>query len=176
MIMQPRTAGRRAPLSRPGCRDDKKGSGCGFAGGPGPATLRVVSEVDEFLADILPRLREAEIALHNGDADARTALWSHNDPVTLFGAEVNRTGWSELAPTFGWLATRFTRCASLEYEVVAAGASGDLAYLVAIERISATVNGEPTSYALRATTIFRREEGVWKVVHRHGDPYRQDAG
>jgi len=141
---------------------------------PSSATLRAVSEVDEFLADILPRLREAEIALHNGDAGPRSALWSHNDPVTLFGAEVNRTGWSELGPTFNWLATRFTACTSLEYEVVAAGASGDLAYLVVIERISATANGNPVSYALRATTIFRREEGVWRAIHRHGDRYQED--
>jgi ketosteroid isomerase-like protein len=124
-----------------------------------------VSEVDGFLADILPRLREAEIALHSGDADPRSALWSHDDPVTLFGAEVNRTGWSELGPTFDWLATRFTGCTSLEYEIVAAGVSGDLAYLVAIERISASANGDPASYALRATTIFRREGGVRRAVH-----------
>jgi ketosteroid isomerase-like protein len=133
-----------------------------------------VSEVDEFLADVLPRLREAEVALHNGDAGPRQGLWSHHDPVTLFGAEVNRTGWSELGPTFDWLATRFTGCASLEYEILAAGASGDLAYLVTIERITATANGQPTSYALRATWVFRREAGAWRVVHRHGDRYRAD--
>jgi ketosteroid isomerase-like protein len=133
-----------------------------------------VSEVDDFLADILPRLREAELALHNGDAGPRSALWSHDDPVTLFGAEVNRTGWAELEPTFDWLATRFTDCTSLEYEIVAAGASGDLAYLVAIERISVSAHGTPTSYALRATTVFRREAGVWRVVHRHGDRYQQE--
>jgi ketosteroid isomerase-like protein len=23
---------------------------------------------------------------------------------------------------------------------------------------------------LRVTTIFRREDGEWRVVHRHGDP------
>ncbi len=94
--------------------------------------------------------------------------------MTLFGAEVNRSGWSELAPTFDWLAGRFSECTSLEYEIVAAGASGDLAYLVTIERITATASGEPTSYALRATWVFRREAGAWKVVHRHGDRYRPE--
>jgi ketosteroid isomerase-like protein len=130
-----------------------------------------VAEVDDFLADVLPRLRAAEIALHDGDPGPRGEMWSHEDPVTLFGAEVNRTGWGELEPTFEWLAGRFSGCTSLEYEIVAAGASGDLAYLVAIERISATANGQPTSYALRATTVFRRENGAWRVVHRHGDRY-----
>ena len=90
-----------------------------------------------------------------------------------FGVEVNRTGWSELGPTFDWLATRFAECTSLEYEI-AAGASGDLAYLAAIERISASANGDPTSYALRATTIFHREQGVWRAVQSHGDRYQQN--
>lgn len=131
-----------------------------------------MSEVDDFLADVLPRLKAAEIALHNGDPAPRGALWSHLDPVTLFGAEVNRSGWTELAPTFDWLAGRFTACESLEYDMVAAGASGDLAYLVAIEHIKATANGIPTAYSLRATTVFRRESVQWRVVHRHGDSYR----
>jgi len=29
---------------------------------------------------------------------------------------------------------------------------------------------------LRVTTVFRREHGVWKVVHRHGDPLASTAG
>ncbi|MCF2527777.1 nuclear transport factor 2 family protein [Yinghuangia soli] len=131
-----------------------------------------MAEVDDFLHDVLPRLRAAEIALHQGDPGPRSALWSHQAPVTLFGAEVNRSGWAELEPTFAWLAGRFTECTALEYEVLAAGASGDMAYLVAIERISAVAHGKPVSYALRATTVFRREEGKWKAVHRHGDPYK----
>jgi ketosteroid isomerase-like protein len=134
-----------------------------------------MSEVEAFLAEVLPRLRAAEVALHRGDAGPRAALWSHDDPVTLFGAETNRSGWTELGPTFDWIAGRFSGCESLEYEIVAAGASGDLAYLVAIERITATARGETVSYALRATTVFRRENGAWRVAHRHGDPYRPPA-
>lgn len=130
-----------------------------------------MTEVEAFLDDVLPRLRAAEVALHHGDAGPRAALWSHDDPVTLFGAEVNRSGWDELGPTFDWVAGRFSGCESLEYEIVAAGASGDLAYLVAIERITATAKGETVAYALRATTVFRRENGEWRVAHRHGDAH-----
>ena len=136
------------------------------------AQTLAMSEVDEFLSDVLPRLRAAELALHEGDADPRKAVWSSREPVTLFGAEVETTGRPELESTFEWIASRFEGCRSFEYEVVAAGASGDLGYLVAYEHVTATVGGEDVSYVLRATTVFRKESGEWRVVHRHGDPAR----
>jgi ketosteroid isomerase-like protein len=36
------------------------------------------------------------------------------------------------------------------------------------------MDGTPKKYALRVTTIFRREQGEWRIVHRHGDPYDGD--
>jgi ketosteroid isomerase-like protein len=130
-----------------------------------------MSETEEFLAAMLPRLTAADTALHNGDATQRKALWSTSDPVTLFGAAMMTTGWPEIEATFDRLATRFSDCTSFEIEVVAAGVSGDLAYLVAFEHTTASIGGDPPApYTLRVTTIFRREGGVWKVVHRHADP------
>jgi len=130
-----------------------------------------MSEVDDFLSGTMPRLIEADTALHDGDARLRRAMWSHNEPVTLFGAAATKTGWAEVQSVFDWLASNFTHCESFDYEVMAAGASGDLAYVVGIEHTSASVEGRaPSPYQLRVTTIFRREGGEWKVVHRHGDP------
>jgi ketosteroid isomerase-like protein len=49
--------------------------------------------------------------------------------------------------------------------VVAADVGEGYAYLLAIERTTASVGGsEPTPYMLRSTTIFRRENGEWKIV------------
>ena len=41
-----------------------------------------------------------------------------------------------------------------------------------VERFEARVGGTDETFrvALRATTIFRREGGEWKVAHRIGDP------
>jgi ketosteroid isomerase-like protein len=35
------------------------------------------------------------------------------------------------------------------------------------------VNGEPRRYTLRATQVYRREDGEWKVAHRHADTVRE---
>jgi ketosteroid isomerase-like protein len=129
-----------------------------------------MSEVEEFLAAVLPRQREAEIAIHNGDPGPRKLLWSHNDPVTILGAATNANGWSEIEPLFDWLGSNFSNSESSEFEVLAAGASGDLAYAVGFERDIASVGGKTRHFALRVTLIFRREDGEWKAVHRHADP------
>jgi ketosteroid isomerase-like protein len=130
-----------------------------------------MAEVDDFIESFLPTLVEAETALRNGNPDTRPAIWSRNDPVTFFGAAFTGSSWKEIAPAFKYLASQFSNCESFDYEVIAAGASGDLAYIVGYEHTTAAVGpAEPEAYALRVTTIFRREKGGWKVVHRHGDP------
>jgi ketosteroid isomerase-like protein len=48
----------------------------------------------------------------------------------------------------------------------------DLAFIVENEQVKAKVGGRSDldTIAVRVTTIFRQEEGVWKIVHRHADP------
>jgi ketosteroid isomerase-like protein len=139
------------------------------------------AEVEAFLGEMLPRQLDAEHALCRGDAEARARTWSQSDPVTLFGAAVPlRRGWVEVNSTFHWLARRF-RSAELrdyDFELVAAGASGDLAYTVGFEHKTVVADGEPATYTLRVTHVYRREAGHWRIVHRHGDhpPADEDAG
>jgi ketosteroid isomerase-like protein len=130
-----------------------------------------MSETDAFLEVTMHRYRDAETALHNGDAGPRKAMWARADPVTLLGAALSASGWEEVEPVFDRLEARFSSCTSCDHEVIAAGASGDLAYIVAFEHTTASVgDSPPLPYSLRATTVFRREDGDWKVVHRHADP------
>ena len=127
------------------------------------------TEAEEFLADMLPKQRAAEEAIHNGDVEPRLALWSRHDPVTLYGAKFSASGWAELEPTFREVASMFTDSLAYDFEVVAAGASGDLAYTVGYEHNKVTVDGQPATYTLRVTHVYRREDGQWRIVHRHGD-------
>ena len=136
-----------------------------------------MNETDAFLETTMAQYRDAETVLHNGDAAPRKAMWSRADPVTLFGAALSATGWKEIEPIFDRLQARFSNCTSCEHEVIAAGASADLAYIVAFERTTASVNDSPPlPYTLRATTVFRREDSEWKVVHRHADAVASENG
>ena len=99
-------------------------------------------------------------------------MWWHRDPITLFGAEASASGWEQVEPIFDRLAESFSQGQSCTYDVLGGGISGDLGYVVAIERSVAGTHGSPPqTFTLRVTTIFRREQGDWKVIRRHGDPY-----
>ena len=136
-----------------------------------------MTETQQFLAAMRPRITEAETALHNGDPGPRIAMWSRAEPLTLFGAAVSGSGWDQIGPIFGSLGEQFSDCRSYENQIIAAEARGDLAYTVALEHTTASINGaEPQPYVLRVTTIFRREAGEWKVIHRHGDALAADSG
>ena len=138
----------------------------------------MVAEVEEFLAGTLTRQLAAEQALCRGDAEARSSTWSHRDPVTLFGAAVRlRQGWAEVSDTFRWLVNHLSEVHEYEFELVAAGASGDLAYTVGFEHKTVVEGGKPVTRTLRVTHIYRREDGDWRIVHRHGDrpPAAADA-
>jgi ketosteroid isomerase-like protein len=129
-----------------------------------------MTDVDDFLAEIHPRLVAELQALHNGDPGPRLAMWSTKDPVTLFGAAMSGSGWEQVSGIFHRIASRWSDCTDQRVELLAAGVSGELAYTVELEHTSVSVDGVPVEpYTLRVTQVYRREDGEWKVVHRHGD-------
>lgn len=134
-----------------------------------------MSERDDFLAWVNSQLRDAEMAVHEGDATPRRAIWSHQEPVTVFGAVKSAVGRGEIDDLFSLLEQTFSGCTSYSFEIVAADVIGDMAYTVGYEHTQAIVRGEPRTYTLRATQIYRRENGEWKVVHRHGDSPPEQA-
>jgi len=128
-----------------------------------------MDESEEFLAWVRSTLFRAEVALHNGDAAPRRAIWSRNEPVSVLGAWRNAFGREEVDELFTHLERSFSDCTSYRFELVAFDVIGDLAYTAGLEHSSVSVDGEARSYVLRATQVYRREDGEWKVVHRHGD-------
>ena len=127
-----------------------------------------MADREEFVTWVQTVLRDAEVAVHDGDAGPRRAIWSREEPVSVLGAWRNARGQQELDELFDHLAASFSDCTSFELELLEAEVRGDTAYTAAFEHVSASVDGAPRSYTLRATQIYRREDGEWRVAHRHG--------
>jgi ketosteroid isomerase-like protein len=108
-----------------------------------------------------------------GNPEPLKMMYSHREEITLanpFGPPVR--GWEQAAVTMERAATHYREGEIVGFENVAKCVTPELAYLVELERYQAKVGGrqEVAPFALRVTTIFRPEDGTWKVVHRHADP------
>ena len=61
-----------------------------------------------------------------------------------------------------------------DIEFLNGGLSGDMAWLVFIERSSVVFSGDTSGaqrrWDLRVTEIFRRVDDDWRRLHRHADP------
>ena len=135
----------------------------------GRSMLTAMTAREDFLGWIKTALYDAELALHNGDASMRRAIWSRNEPVSVLGAWRNAYGQREVDELFTALQRSFSHCASYTFELQAYDVVGDMAFTVGLEHTSASVDGDPRTYTLRATQVYRREGGEWKVAHRHAD-------
>jgi ketosteroid isomerase-like protein len=89
--------------------------------------------------------------------------------VSVLGAWRSVVGQEDLRDLFHYLADTFSNCTSHVYEIVAADVVGDMAFTAGYERTQVSINGEPRRYVLRVTQVYRREDGDWKVAHRHAD-------
>ena len=121
---------------------------------------------------MVARQAEAEQALvAEGDAGPRMKLWSRRDPVTLFGAiGMSESGWDTLSKIFPWVAARFSDVSDFRFEVEVVEVNGDMAYTLGFERFNGSIAGGPVEpVTVRVTHIYRREDGEWRIVHRHAD-------
>jgi ketosteroid isomerase-like protein len=133
----------------------------------------VEQHVADDLQPFLRQLREALTAVANGDPKPMKALCSHGDAVSQCGfwGGVER-GWAEVADRWDWVAAAFVPGpGEVTSDTVFLTATAEMAYGVFLERWWGQFAGraEPTETTVRATLIFRREDGAWKAIHRHGD-------
>ena len=131
--------------------------------------MTVVDDVDQLTEQYQLGLEE----FMKGNPEPVKELFSHRDDVTLanpLGPPAR--GWDQVASTIERASSFMRDGEDLRCETVAKYVTPELAYTVWIERVKAKVGGreDVTQTALRVTMIFRPEEGVCKVVHRHADP------
>src|ERR687890_1510738 len=131
--------------------------------------MSAVDDVDELIEQFHLALDE----FVRGNPEPCKSLFSHREDVTLNNPlSPPARGWEQVAATMERAASTLRDGKMVAFENVAKYVTPELAYTVWVERQQAKVGGRPdvTPFALRVTMIFRPEDGVWKVVHRHADP------
>jgi ketosteroid isomerase-like protein len=128
------------------------------------------------LDDLDEVIEQSHLALGEivkGNPEPLKMVYSHQEDVSLanpFGPPVR--GWEQAAATIERAASNYRDGEIVGFENVAKYVTPELACIVEVERYKAKVGGreELAPISLRVTSIFRREDGVWKIVHRHADP------
>ena len=131
--------------------------------------MSAVEDLDEVIEQYHLALGE----IVKGDSEPLKMMYSHTEEVALanpFGPPVR--GWEQAAATMERAASNYRDGEIVGFENVVKHLTPELAYIVEVERFKAKVGGKEdiTPLALRVTSIFRPDEGTWKVVHRHADP------
>ena len=105
-----------------------------------------------------------------GDAAPVLAVWSSSDDVTYggpFGGFVS--GRDAVVEAFEASADMGLG-GSIEVSDVHVLEGADMGYSVCIEHgKDHAINGQPVSLVHRATNIFRKEDGSWRLTHHHTD-------
>src|SRR6478735_4560176 len=87
---------------------------------------RAMPEIEDFHRDFLPRFIAAQRAFHDGDPEPNIALWSTQEPVTLFAVRgMRESGADALSATFRRVAQWFSNLTEYEWVPMAAATSGD---------------------------------------------------
>jgi ketosteroid isomerase-like protein len=109
-------------------------------------------------------------AMFDGDASPMSQVWSHSADVTYMGpAGGIRTGWELVGPVWKAQADLKLGGEVLPDEThVTVGR--DLAIVQCREvGHNLDANGRPLQVSIRATNIFRKEDGEWKMIGHHTD-------
>jgi ketosteroid isomerase-like protein len=133
--------------------------------------MQISSSVEDLDA-VIEQYHAALDVLVRGNPEPIEALFSHAEDVVLanpFGPAVR--GWQKASARLEDASSRFSKGELSGHDRLASYVAPDLATIYEVEHGKVSVGGGPvTGWILRTTTTFRREDGTWRVVHRHADP------
>jgi ketosteroid isomerase-like protein len=131
--------------------------------------MSAVDDVDELIEQF--HLAQGEVV--KGNPEPAKRLFSHREDVTLANPlSPPVRGWDEVGEVSDRAISQIRGGQVVGFEIIERQVTAELAYVVEIERAKTKVGGKEdiAPISLRATMIFRPEEGEWKVVHRHAGP------
>ena len=106
-----------------------------------------------------------------GNFAPMSAVWSHRPDVSDFSADGGEEfGWSAILEHIRNVARLYPEGHIGAENVRVVADDGDIGYSVVTETGQMrSPDGPMVKFSQRATNIFRREEGQWKLIHHHSD-------
>ena len=140
-----------------------------------PANPAYAAQGDEAaLTGAVDQFYSALNVMFTGDAAPMKAVWSHADDVTYMGpAGGFQKGWAEIEKVWDTHAA-LKLGGKVTPDQMVTTISQDIAFTHNYE-IGENFDsaGKPQKVSIRATNVFRKEEGQWKMIGHHTDllPY-----
>lgn len=122
-------------------------------------------------------VREAAASAYcHGSAGEVLALSASQEPASFFGPGGDAViGAISVKDNYEAAASHFGPNGSNEFEIFHKAEGGDIAYWSGLQKAVVEIDGQPVPMTLRITELFRREDGEWKLVHRHADMFKTTA-
>jgi len=123
----------------------------------------------EDLGEFIDRCHAALTQQSQGNPKPLLELWSRGDDVTVMAAVGGyQVGFEAVSKLLTWASTT-QKFEGWRAENLVTFAGPLLGMSVELEHYALHINGEDKGMTLRATQVYRRENGEWRIIHRHGD-------
>lgn len=135
------------------------------------------ARAEETFEELLARRETISGEYISGDPEPLLGISTTSDPATFFPPSGDRVqGASNVNATNKQGANAFAPGSAGRFEVMQSGSSGGLGFWTGVHHADVMMKGKdkPVAMQLRTTEVFRVEEGVWKLIHRHADMVPQD--
>ena len=129
-----------------------------------PTTIEIPADLQEFIDDLHDKVKGHAT---RSDTGPFLELWSHQPDASIMAAVGGyHVGFDEVSKLLLWVSEKLT-FDTYQAETLTAHADKDLATSVELEHF--TNRAENQEMTLRTTHVYRRENGSWKLLHRHAE-------
>ncbi|HUA45344.1 MAG TPA: nuclear transport factor 2 family protein [Solirubrobacteraceae bacterium] len=124
----------------------------------------VSTDLQRFMDDLHDKLKGHAT---RSDTEPFLELWSHSADASIMAAVGGyHVGFDEVSKLLRWVSQRL-RSDTYSAQTLLTHDGVDLAASVELEKY--TSSGDGQEMTLRVTHVYRKEDGGWKLLHRHAE-------